>query len=364
MVQTLEARSIKEVSKDEVLRLIVQHIFQQARMPVFYKATLPGEQEWALVEGTIGERGGGKSATDAVLAIVDNMIFGRKCYSNMTIACEIEVDDDTARHYGLNNGGVVEYKAEKLKKDALLRLDDQYRNAALVIEEINVEYSNARRFMTNTNVDFNEVVQQLRKLETNLLFNVIDEMFIDSQLRALSDIFIKTYDSAFDVNNMANRKARGLDFMWSVYPMSAYLRGEQGKYAITKKPLDPVCFHFAAWRGIYNSKKHQQKGIYSISTKDKNKKLQLEMSVESSEEMTAEMERWGWLGDMAVAWKNQGVKELTSWDLASLLGKPLTREIKEQLPAWGILWDNKLQVYRISDYTMGGKRRTPTPVLV
>ncbi len=315
-------QEVHSVTKDDILRLIIQ---LQIR-PMFLRPHLSGEQDWALVIGTIGERGAGKSGSDAVIALVDHMMRGKKCYSNMKIKCDIEVENSTAREYGLNSGGIVHYESEFIDKNALLKLGDDYRKCCILIEEINVQYSNVRRFMSNTNVDFNEVSQQLRKLEASLLFNVIDEMFIDPQLRALSDIFIKTYDTAFDVDNLENHKARGLDFSWRIYPMSGYLCGYQKRYVNTHKALDNVIFHFGKWRGIYDSMKHQEKGVYSMSTKDKNKAMEAEVTAESSPEIKEHFDEWAWLYEEISHRYQAGCKEMTAAELFDSLNLDPAKE--------------------------------------
>lgn len=316
-----EAQSLQD-EKQEILRAILAVEMRR----IFGRDTLPDEKEWVPVIGTIGERGGGKSGSDAVLSIIDYALDGKDLRSNMLISCDMEVDDDIARSYGLNSGGVVNIRSKPLDKNALLTLDDSYRNTCIVIEEINVQYSNVRRFMSNTNVDFNEVCQQIRKLQSPLIYNVIDEMFIDPQLRSNTDIFIKTYDTAFDTSNLlsSNRKARGKDFMWKVYPMSAYLYGEQNRYVYTKKTKS-VCFHFQPWRGVYDDMKHQEKGIYSMSTKDKNK---LMISAESSPEMAAYMSKWETLTKVVVDLVNAGEKEIRDYELFDMANIATSDEIE------------------------------------
>jgi hypothetical protein len=355
-IKTQEVQSAldKAVTKDDVLRLIVRALIR----PLFKRPQLDIGQEWALVLGAIGDRGGGKSGSTACIALTDHIMSGKTCYSNMDIACDIEVDDETAREFGLNSGGVVHYESLPLDKNALLALDERYHKACILIEEINVQYSNVRRFMSNTNVDFNEVCQQLRKLETSLLFNVIDEMFIDPQLRALSDIFIKTYDTAFDISSFSTKKPRGVDFMWKIYPMSGYLCGEQNKYAVTHRAVDNVCFHFAVWQGIYDSMRHQEKGIYSMSTKDKNK-LNASVSVESSEEMTSEVNEWEWLETAIINLRNAGVKELRSTELQQYLGlaeRGLSiSQVAYKLGSFGVRRSAHKSVYYLDAYRVEEK---------
>jgi len=344
--------SEKPVTKQDVLKLIIGQEIQ----PLFLRPHLDDKQLWAFLCGFIGDRGGGKSGSEAAISIVDYMMSGRKVFSNMGVKCDILVDDDMARSYGLKSGGAVHYEAEPIDKDALLDLDERYRRSCLLIEEINVEYSNVRRAMSNTNIDFNQVAQQLRHFETSLLYNVINEMFVDPQLRSLTDVFVKTSDTAFDMDSLSAKKPRGIDFKWNITPMSGYLRGEQFK----NKTLPPMYFHFGPWRGIYNDLQNQTKGIYSISTKDKNKKFLAKISVDSSGEMTEHFNKWGWLVDLIQGWKKQGVRLLRSAELARMIGRPVTKEIKDILPIWGVVWDMSIQRYVVEDFDLSKARESAT----
>lgn len=332
-VLTQEAPSVDITElKKQVLLEIIRHEFNY----LFYRKEIDRE----VVIGTIGDRGGGKSATDAVLGFVNFMLDGKSVWSNMEISLAIEISDDTAREHGLNSGGWIEYRSEPLEKNALLRLDDKYRGGCLVIEEINVQYSNVRRFMSNTNVDFNEVCQQLRKFKTSLIYNVIDEMFIDSQLRSLTDFFIKTYDTAFDVHNLEKGKKTGLDFNWTLYPMSGYLAGEQNKYARTKQSIKNVMFNFTPWHGIFDSWHHQEKGIYT--------------EARSSKDMEEHFDKWGWLANKAILLKKKHITSMEPWELTSFLGKPINnKEIRDMLNVYGIHYDRYSQQYKIENFDLG-----------
>src|SRR4030042_423364 len=253
VMQTREAHSVDSMNtKQDVLEQIIRLNFDY----ILYHKYMKRE----VVIGAIGDRGGGKSAETATFGFVNFMLDGLPVWSNMKIKFGIQVDDELAREASgglLKTGGLVIYESLPLDKQALLQLDETYRNGCLVIEEINVQYPNARRFMTNTNVNFNEVCQQLRKFNTSLAYNVIDEMFVDSQLRALTDIFVKTYDTAFELNNMINQKETGHDFSWRVYPWTGYLAGEENKFSVTKKPLPPATFHFTPLHGLFDTTKPQ-----------------------------------------------------------------------------------------------------------
>ncbi len=309
---TQEAPSLKAVTRQDVLNLIPRFEIRS----LFRRSHLKRER----VIGFIGQRGEGKSAGSASTAVVDHLFWGETVWSNMAISCDIDIDDTTAQKYGLRYGGIAHFASQPLEKEALLKLDDKYRGGCLVIEEINVQYSQVRRAMSNTNVDFNMVCQELRHFGTSLIFNVIDEMFIDSQLRGLTDVFVKVEDTAYSLENMKQRKAPGLDFKWVVYPMSASICGREQSYYITKKPLLPWYFHFGRFRGIYDDKYMQRKGTYSMKLKGSKKEIDAGMTTESSPEMREHMDKWHWLYQEMAKRFQGGAIEVDRYHLFDELG--------------------------------------------
>ncbi len=356
VVSTQEAPSVIErgITRDDVLR----------RIPGAYidNMVLRPYLDREVVIGTIGQRGGGKSATCAVLGIIHFMFMGKPVWSNMKVKLDLEIPDEIARKHGLNYGGVVHYESLPLEKEALLKLDDTYRDGCLVIEEINVQYSNVRRFMTNTNLNFNEVCQQLRKFKTSLYYNVIDEMFVDSQLRGLTDIMISTYDTAFDLDSLSKHKQSGLDFHWSIYPLTGYLCGEQGRYAFTKKPL-VAYFHFEPWRGVYDSMKHQEKGKYSQTTKEINASQKAQLSISSSEDIQDHMNQWDWLYKEITQRYRAGVVEVERYRLFDELGIEPSEEQEVDKILVGemrlrVRWSGGLKFYTFPDKLLKLKRES------
>lgn len=348
MVTTREAPSAKRANtKEDALKLIIRMMINNGNY-LFYRPHLGRE----YVLGTVGDRGGGKSGSDAVISIVDFLIRGLPVWSNMYISCDIQVEDQIAQGYGLNSGGVVHYESLPIEKDKLLKLDETYRKGCLVIEEINVQFSNVRRFMSNTNLEANELYQQLRKFETSLIYNVIDEMFVDPQLRALTDIFIRTYDTAFDLDALTRKKKTGLDFCWQTYAYSGYLNGEQGRYAVTKKS-EKSYFKFAPWRGVYDSMRHQERGVYSLNKRERQAaEKELSLNTEPSEETEAVIKQWQWLEELAIGIKQSCIRRqadfIEGWELSSAIGRPLTPAIKEALKMFGIRYDPHIQAFRVN----------------
>jgi hypothetical protein len=345
------------ISREDILKLIPQHEIK----PFFVRPHLDRE----LIIGLIGLRGDGKSGSGASISLVDFMLRNKPCWSNMAISCDLEIDDTTAQQYGLRRGGVAHYEAGELDKEALLKLDDRYRGGCIFIDEINVQYSNVRRFMTNTNVDFNTVVQELRKFKSSLIYTVIDEMFIDSQLRTLTDVFIKSEDTALSCEGLDSRKPTGLDFKWMIYPMSGYLVGRENSYPVTKHPLTPCFFHFGIFRGIYNTDLFQRKGKYSKNAREQ--KMEATIETSPSPEVVARFEKWAWLEERALILKKSGIEFLEAYQLWSFLEinkhKITSKEIGGMIGDYGIRkhHQNKLGqwVYQIEQYNIEGITNQP-----
>jgi hypothetical protein len=283
-------------TREDVLRTIVGLKLK----PIFRRQHLKRE----VIIGLVGLRGDGKSGSGAVIALLDYMLSGSPVWSNMPIQTAIRVDDETAismTNGAMHKGGVVSYVSQTLDKKALLRFDPQYHDGCYFIDEINMEFAEARRAMSNTNLFMDRVAQQLRKYQNSLIYTVINEMFIDSRMRELTDIFIRSEDVALSVEGLKNRKQPGIDFKWTIYPMSGYLCGRENSYYITKKPLPPVYLHFEPWRGIYDDKLAQAVGKtkYGIELTGRDgDAMQTTVQITQSPDLTSNASQWQWLEDM------------------------------------------------------------------
>jgi hypothetical protein len=144
------------------------------------------------------------------------------------------------------------------------------------------------------------VAQQLRKYQNSLIYTVINEMFVDSRIRELTDIFIRCEDTALSMEGLAARKPTGVDFKWTIYPMSGYMLGREQSYYVTKKPLSPVYLHFEPWRGIYNDKLAQAQGKmkygFNLTEKASNATLGIgEVETKQSAETVDNIAQFKWL---------------------------------------------------------------------
>lgn len=268
-----------------------------------------------IVIGLIGTRGDGKSFTGATLSVRDNMIEGETCWSNMEIKCSISVTNNLAARYGRNEGGIVVYQSEKIDKKKLLKLGDEYQGGLIFLDEINMEFAEAMRSTSNTNLYMDRVGQQLRKLKSSLYFTVIHEMWVDSRIRNLTDVFIKCEDTALSKQGLYERRKPGQLFKWVIYTMSRKLTGES--YYQTKQTMPPVLIPGKTLWGLIDTNQMQARGNYSYKTDLKDTKTELE--IKKSPEVEQHKDKWQWLYDEIQSIHDQGVLSIESRELWHIL---------------------------------------------
>ena len=290
-----------------------------------------------VVTGFIGERGGGKDLGGATIAFLDYMIEGEPCWSNSKIKVIVNVSDEDASPYGLSGGQVV-YESEELDKPALLRLEDKFHGGVIYISEINMEFAEARRTQTNTNLFFDRAEQQLRKLQSAMIYNVIHEMWIDLRVRGLTDTFIKTFDTALFPENLANAKPPGENFQWFIYPQTRKFNGMIFPVDI-QSPVGPFNINLKRAWGIIDTYEKQAAGKFKYGMEFQ-ASSGMQVEIEESPAVLAELNQWGWLYELIQNLHDQGYSEIPDKDLWDYLQvrqrgfSPLT--VGKQLKNMGI----------------------------
>lgn len=224
-----------------------------------------------VIIGLVGERGSGKSLGGANIAIRDYAIHGDPIYTNMAIKQAISVDDDTARSFGLDEGGISTYEAKHISKQKFLALDSRYEGSCLFFDEFNLEYGEARRSSANVNLMTDRAIQQLRKLKCALIYTVLNEMYVDTRIRDNTDLFIRCSDTAFKAANLRGRMPQGIAFEWLLYPMSSRLFGYGNTYQEKGRPIGPISLNLKHSWGLINTYQRQavdQKKYTSMSSDD------------------------------------------------------------------------------------------------
>lgn len=194
--------------------------------------------------GIIGPRGSCKSIAASAMGIMDYLIPGYKLISNMNVRYAVKLGDLLAI-----------YESAELDKMELLKFNFE-DNVAALIDEVNIEFSEARRSMTNRNLIFNKLLQQLRKRAMNLIYTVQHEMWIDNRLRWQTDIFIKTKDVCLKPGGIYLPYDFGEYASWKIYDMMGIFG--QGTYPETMKPvIEDWRFHAKRWWGTFDTKQIQ-----------------------------------------------------------------------------------------------------------
>lgn len=206
----MEARSLAEIIKYEVP--LLPECFRHRHLKRKPKI------------GVIGEPGSAKSVTTGFLVLKLYFIWGEPVWANMPIKYTYDVPGEIADKYGLEAGHAV-FESQEIDSIKLLRMQGDYTGGALVFDEINVKLADSLKTTSNVNFYFNQIDQQLRKDGDGLIYNTIDEMWVDPRLRGLTDIFIKCEDMALTEGGLKAKKPEGVDIRWTVYPMTSMYNG-------------------------------------------------------------------------------------------------------------------------------------------
>lgn len=285
----------------------------------------------------IGERGGGKDLGGATVCFLDYMVEGEPCWSNSKIKVTVKISDDDAAPYGLPGGQVV-YESQQLDKAALLRLENRFHGGVIYISEINMEFAEARRSQTNVNLFFDRAEQQLRKLQSAMIYNVIHEMWIDIRVRGLTDTFIKTFDTALFTENLANAKPPGENFQWFIYPQTRKFNGMIFPED-TQSPIGPFNINLKRAWGIIDTYEKQAAGKFKYGM-EFGADSSVSMEIEESKAVLDELDRWGWLYELIQDLHAQGYEEILDKDLWNYLQLRQRGEfpkvVGQQLKAMGI----------------------------
>lgn len=298
--------------------------------------------------GLIGPRGSCKSLSASAMNIIDYMVPGYNVISNMEIA------------WGLHIGGLdAIYQSEKLDKAAVTNFDIEDKTV-LMVDEVNLEFSEARRSMTNRALIFNKILQQLRKRKINLIYTVQHEMWIDSRLRWQTDFFIRTKDVCLQPGGLYLPYDFGEWAAWTIFDMSGYLG--QGAFADTQRPvIENWRFHGKPWWNSYNT--DQIQGIEDEpATADGIKLKRAEYIVQEENNLAI-------IQDTIMDLHNQGISTIETAKLYEILGihdhkgKTYLGKILKEL---GVQYQDWTGCYKIPDIDLDKPEtmKIPKEVLV
>ena len=268
-----------------------------------------------VVIGLIGDRGDGKSLGGGIISICDYMVQNEPCFSNLDINVAFNISDATAAKYGLP-GDVAEYHSQELDMVKFLRFDTGYQGGVFYIDEINVALADARRSMSNQNLWATDVGQQLRKLQSALIYTSIHEMFVETRIRDMTDIYIATRDMALSPEGLAAKKKPGIEFEWTIYPMSRKLTGE--RYQDTKQTLKTT-IKGQRWWGAIDTLRRQERMKYKVPVGESVEGSNMELTIGESPAVVAARSKWGWLYEAVKQLHDDGYTEIHNTQMKEYL---------------------------------------------
>lgn len=287
-----------------------------------------------IIIGWIGERGGGKSTGAAAAAQFDWGLEGNIIRSNMKIACDITVSEEVALIEGCPAGN-VHYESEELNKHKFLTFSPEYKRSCFVIDEINLWLADARRTMSTQNLLADDVAQQLRKWEAPLYYTCIHEMFVDSRIRDMTDLFIKTEDTALTENGLRRHQRQGLSFHWKPYPMTKKYSGHT--FAETHEDLGVWEINGRMLWGLIDTLERQERKKY----KPEEEVVEAPVHIIEDGRVIEERSKWGWLYDKILDLHKRKIPELEDeilWEYLEVKQRGIpTNAVGRQLKVMGIV---------------------------
>lgn len=245
-------------------------------------------RDWII--GLVGERGSGKSIGGGNIAVRDFAMNGEPLWSNMQIGLGVHVQRETAGQFGMDEGLAI-YKSEYIDKQAFLALDGRYEGGCFFFDEFNLEYGEARRSSANVNLMTDRAIQQLRKLQTGLIYTVLSEMYVDTRIRENTDLFIRCSDVAFKPENLRQKMRQGVQFEWLLYPMSTKLFGIGQTYTDTNKAIGPIQITMGHLWDSIDTYERQAEGCMKYT----DSKALLPMNITEDPKDVVVKDKWGWL---------------------------------------------------------------------
>jgi len=187
-------------------------------------------------------------------------------------------------------------------------------HVAVLVDEVNIEFSEARRSMTNRNLIFNKILQQLRKRALNMIYTVQHEMWIDNRLRWQTDIFIKTQDVCLKPGGIYLPYDFGEYAAWKLFDMSGIFG--QGSYTDTATPIiDGWKFNAKQWWNTFDTNEIQ--GIDAANYGDNGKG---QLSIERSDYVIQEAKNLSVLYKVIEELHDAGRENIGAEELWKVLG--------------------------------------------
>lgn len=266
--------------------------------------------------GFIGDRGTGKSTTQADLAIHDHMMLEEPCWSNLKIRAKLKIDNhmdqalwemEQITGIEIKTDPLPIYESLPLDPNLLLSPECPYQGGCIVVDEINIELADSWRTMSNDALASSDMMQTLRKLKSAFIFSCISEMFVPNRIRDAVDIYFKLQDYAFVNESQLYGQGQGHDFKLEMYPMTGKFAGYRNTFARLREPYLTLQVHGRDLWGIVDTwdRRERQKHTSSLykqlvqdavsEVQESDTMTEHDYEVAQSEIVRTTENEWGWL---------------------------------------------------------------------
>lgn len=185
-----------------------------------------------------GARGGGKTASAAVQAAIDMVVFGQTVVSNVPISFMFKDDDGSEPKL---------YQSLPLSVDAIMRLDENLRDCVIVWDEMPLWlYSRQSNSVLNRLAGL--ILTLLRKRSLSLYVTSQFLKMIDSNVRIQMDAEVRCQDMSFKWHNLS----RGELVQQTILDISGRFSGET--YDESRRTYQRL-LHLSGFFGIFDTYK-------------------------------------------------------------------------------------------------------------
>ena len=220
-----------DFAPERVLAKLIQRYLPVRLFRVGHFSRMP------IVLGFIGQRGAGKTVGAVGTAVLDWLLRSEPVWSNVDISVRVVYKE--LEHI---------FRSQPLDRLDLLDLTAGYKGGVVLVDEVNMEGAEATRSMAGANLQFANVLQQVRKRQLSVIWTCQGWHWIDNRLRWQSDWVINCRD-AF-LGGDYDSHAIGEKSAWRVYDLS----GLSGKFDADFEMSHRWLNDYVVWEGAFRSK--------------------------------------------------------------------------------------------------------------
>lgn len=253
----------KGLSQEQIIDIMLKIFHFRRVIKVHHLARTP------VVIGLVGPRGSGKSVGATGITVLDFLLAGREVWSNMPVAVKVFYRDCSK-----------EFHTQELVKEDLIdirSLERLHRNGMVLLDESNMEIDDSMRTMSNVSLFFSYLMQQVRKVNLDVVYTTQNEMWASNRTRYQTTFYIGCHDMAYDSGGIPDPDQLGRKSYWKLYDTSGLVTGKIGETSSECVFAEKVFWNVPFW-GAYDS--FQLQGLNPVDFKKVGQSRERELSLD------------------------------------------------------------------------------------